>query len=155
MGTALSPLDWRIFPMEAVTIPFPRPLKSEPTTTMYFLSASRGVSEKSSPVGFRIMRYNKTHLRTFSPSSRATIKKRGRATFLMALFPDLEPRYYTYIGFSFSLLAMLSGLLTLASLNNVFGLSWIPWFWTTLLTAVFLGIATAAFHKMGNRRIPL
>ena len=70
--------------------------------------------------------------------------------------PELEPRQYTYIGFSMALLGMLSIVITIASILELFGIEKIlPWPILAAISLLLLLVATLAFHKMGAKKVAL
>mgnify|MGYP001258113624 CR=1 FL=1 len=70
--------------------------------------------------------------------------------------PEIDPRYYTYIGvacaglgFVFILLAILS---ILGILNFGLSLLWIVFSGAGIL---FMALATVSFHRIGGKKLPV
>jgi len=70
--------------------------------------------------------------------------------------PEIEPKYYTYIGFVFALLGMALIVVSILAILNMYGLGdVVPWPATAGGAVLMMLIATLSFHKMGVKKVAL
>ena len=69
--------------------------------------------------------------------------------------PELEPRYYTYIGFGCAAVGLLFILAAIFTILGVLPLGDLAWAFFTALAMLAMLVATLAFNKIGRRRIPV
>lgn len=69
--------------------------------------------------------------------------------------PELEPRYYTYIGFGCAAVGLLFIICAILAILGILQLGGLAWAYFTALAILAMLVATLAFNKIGRKRIPV
>lgn len=83
-------------------------------------------------------------------------KNRGRKPIVALKLPEIDPRYYTYIGTACAMAGFMFIALAILSILGILRLG-IEFLWVafTGLGILFMLFATASFHKIGGKKIPV